>query len=304
MLAIKLLFCVTLSSLLTSSTGDRLDDSVTMLRDNMVTVRNYAGKLEREYKAFSQKVYGHCASCKWIKNHHEDYCDCQDFEPRQDCLAFKRAGFNTSGVYKINGPHFSVISTYCDQTTQGGGWTVFQRRQDGFANFQRDWLGYKSGFGKLSGEFWFGNDKLHDLTNARVAPKKSELLINMRMRGIHHSMPSKYVFAACNGFEVGNENSKYLLSLGKLHGNVSNPNAFWYHNHRQFSTMDNDNDHSQSNCSGERKNVGWWFGDCYNTLLNGVYSFNRQHGEHGEIMWDQKNQEQPDFVEMKFRRIL
>lgn len=56
---------------------------------------------------------------------------------------------------------------YCDMHPDGGGWFVFQRRQDGSVDFYRGWNDYKAGFGRLMADFWVGNDKIHRLTSSR-----------------------------------------------------------------------------------------------------------------------------------------
>ena len=139
-----------------------------------------------------------------------------DVKPIRDCLEFLQAGFIKNGLYKIHGPRFSEINVFCDQTSHGGGFTTVLRRQDGSVNFQRTWNDYKSGFGKLLTEFWFGNENMHDLTKPSFAPKKSELLIDMRIKGQTQTVYAKY-----DTFEIGNEASKYILKISGVSGNAS-----------------------------------------------------------------------------------
>jgi len=114
-------------------------------------------------------------------------------------------------VYKIDPDglgEFEVV--YCDQKTAGGGWTVFQKRQDGSVDFFRGWNDYKQGFGNLTGEFWLGLDKIHRLT----VSSSNKLRVDLE------DMPGNTVFVEYSSFAVANERAKYQLSLGNYSGEL------------------------------------------------------------------------------------
>lgn len=84
----------------------------------------------------------------------------------QDCSAVFNRKSTTSGYYRIR-PRADrePFLAFCDMS-DGGGWTVIQRRSNGKENFNRKWDDYKLGFGKFQGkndEYWLGNDHIHDL---------------------------------------------------------------------------------------------------------------------------------------------
>ena len=202
-------------------------------------------------------------------------------------------------MYRLQGPGFHILYAYCDQTTQSGGWTVFQRRRDGSVDFNRTWNDYKHGFGNIEGEFWFGNDNIHDLTKPSFAPKKSQLLINMRMKGQSDTVYVKY-----NTFEITNEATKYVLKINGSSGNVTvNPRGMDNNNNRKFTTFDSDNDMAVSNCAKYYGgDGGWWYNSCSYAFPNSRYKFTKTLGE---IYWDYNHGRiQPEFVEMKMRRNL
>ena len=196
------------------------------------------------------------------------------------------------GLYKISGPRFSSIIAYCDQKTMGGGWTVIQRRQDGTVDFNRTWNDYSKGFGRLETEFWFGNENIHDLTKISEAPKKSSLLINMKMRG--KTIP---VYAKYSVFHIGDAATKYVLDISGFSGNASNANMA-FHNNMKFTTFDQDNDNIGGNCAIKWKG-GWWYNNCYRVHLNGPYNI---PGFTDNVMWNWDTKEYLDFAEMKIRR--
>ncbi|GBO28419.1 Techylectin-like protein, partial [Araneus ventricosus] len=78
-----------------------------------------------------------------------------------DCEEMLQTGHNKSGIYTI-WPRSRVtedkpLDVFCDMDTDGGGWTVLQRRGDfkrPLDYFNKDWESYKKGFGDIDKEFW------------------------------------------------------------------------------------------------------------------------------------------------------
>ncbi|ETE58575.1 Tenascin, partial [Ophiophagus hannah] len=66
---------------------------------------------------------------------------------------------------KSNFIQTTFTTMYCDMSSDGGGWIVFLRRQNGEVNFYQNWRAYESGFGDPNNEFWLGLDKLHQITS-------------------------------------------------------------------------------------------------------------------------------------------
>ena len=75
-------------------------------------------------------------------------------------------GARKSGVYLIHPPNLAQgpWRVYCDLESEGGGWIVFQVRDDvePKENFMRGWEDYKVGFGDFDREFWLGETQGHE----------------------------------------------------------------------------------------------------------------------------------------------
>ncbi|XP_071787523.1 microfibril-associated glycoprotein 4-like [Asterias amurensis] len=181
------------------------------------------------------------------------YRDCQD--------AFNK-GQTTSGVYTIE-PYGVEFDAYCDMATEKG-YIVIQKRFDGSVDFKKNWADYKNGFGDLNGEFWLGNEKLHQITSQSP---KYELLVTLT------AFDGSDAQARYNDFSVKGDEDNYEINTGIFdipENTVSAGNGL---ESKQFSTFDHDHDDDEKNCA-ELLSGGWWVSHCSDapTNLNGVYS--------------------------------
>ena len=180
--------------------------------------------------------------------------------------------------------------------TDGGGWTVFQRRQDGSVDFYRYWTDYENGFGNLTGEFWLGLSKINRLTKEQPNTLRVDL----------GDFDGNTRYAQYTTFSVGNSTTEYNLTVGGYSGtagdsltNATYPSGI--HNGMKFTTRDNDN--SGHNCA-LNWHGGWWLNNCLESNLNGPYYHNPALIHNNGIIWsDWKGYSYSlKFTEMKTRR--
>ncbi|XP_028454204.1 tenascin-X isoform X2 [Perca flavescens] len=203
-----------------------------------------------------------------------------------DCSQELLNGIRTSGEVEIfpQGKLGTPMMVYCDMETDGGGWTVFQRRKDGSVDFFRGWKDYTKGFGSLSGEFWLGLERLYNLT----AMTRMSLRVDLRDKG-------EAVFAKYSTFELLKRN--YKLNVGGYSGTAGD--SLSYHNQRVFSTKDRDPAPFITRCAMSYRG-GWWYKNCHEANLNGVYGINVHHQGVIWTSWKGKEVSIP-FTEMKLR---
>lgn len=176
----------------------------------------------------------------------------------KNCADLYKCGQKKNGVYKIDPDGKGAFDVFCDQTTAGGGWTVFQKRLDGSVNFYWGWTEYKNGFGNLKGESWLGLDRIYRLTHQQ----------HYKLRVDLEDWNRKRVYAVYSLFGVANEGNKYKLSLGSYSGTAGD--SLSYHRGMAFSTKDRDNDRYSDNCAVVCRGA-WWYKSCYSSNLNGLY---------------------------------
>uniref|UniRef100_A0A8B9TRV3 Tenascin N n=1 Tax=Anas platyrhynchos TaxID=8839 RepID=A0A8B9TRV3_ANAPL len=207
-----------------------------------------------------------------------------------DCSQIQQNGDALSGTYTIylNGDSSRPMQVYCDMTTDGGGWIVFQRRNTGELDFYKRWKNYVEGFGDPTGEFWLGLDQLHNLTSS--SPIRYELRVDLRTA-------NESAYAVYDFFQVASSRERYRLSVGNYRGNAGD--AMTYHNGWKFTTWDRDNDVALSNCALTHHGA-WWYKNCHLANLNGKYG----ESKHSEgVNWEpwKGHEFSIPFTEMKIR---
>lgn len=154
----------------------------------------------------------------------------------RNCHELQSFGHRKNSIYTIR-PYDCcperTVDVFCDLTTDGGGWTIIQRRAFYWEHedFFRTWKEYVEGFGQLKKEFWLGLEHIHALTNQSDYEARFDLA----------DFGGYKRFAKYDTFSVGDQDLFYRLEIGGYSGDAGD--SMSSHTATRFSTKDNGNTH-------------------------------------------------------------
>jgi len=134
---------------------------------------------------------------------------------------------------------------------------LIQQNVDRSDFFNRSWAEFKVGFNDTRGNFWLGNDLLHQLTlNGRY-----KLRVDLQAR-----YNISWYYAEYSSFVVFSEATNYRMQVSGYSGNAGD--ALTVHDRNMFTTYDRDNDPWTSTDTAYKNNCavhnggGFWYGGC------------------------------------------
>ena len=199
----------------------------------------------------------------------------------EDCNDLLHSGHNMSGIYTI-WPRNRVmegrpLEVYCDMDTDGGGWTLIQRRGNFGRStdfFYKDWASYKEGFGDLDKDFWLGNDNIFAISNQKQYVARFDL----------KDVEGSKRYAQYDFFWIDDENHKYMLHIRDYKGDAGD-SMYPRHDKQKFSTKDKKNDSWKSGDCAVSFKGAWWYADCHDSNLNGLYLRGKHESQANGINW-------------------
>ncbi|KAK2173691.1 hypothetical protein NP493_856g00005 [Ridgeia piscesae] len=171
----------------------------------------------------------------------------------RNCADLYKLGVHTDGVYHVYPLRDDrPAAVFCDMTRDGGGWTVIQKRFNGEVDFYRGRSDYRDGFGSVFREYWWGNDKLYQLTTQEPQQLRIDL----------GDFTNQTRYAKYSSFGVADSTDRHRTSVGGYSGTAGD--SFGESDGKTFTAY---RDHDTYRTAQLRRG-GWWSVD---SNLNGPY---------------------------------
>ena len=143
---------------------------------------------------------------------------------------------------------------------------LIQQNIDGSDFFNRSWEEFKVGFNDTRGNYWLGNELLHQLTYNG----------NYKLRFDLQILNGSWYYAEYSSFFVFSEAHNYKMRVSGYSGNAGD-NGLSYHDGMMFTTYDRDNDPYinpayNDNCA-VGNGGGFWYKLCSHVNVNTVRGF-------------------------------
>ena len=154
-------------------------------------------------------------------------------------------------IYPHGNNNNNSVQALCDFESDGGGWTIIQKRSSGPKHeFDQNWTEYSNGFGSLDGNFWLGLENIHALTKNGDQELRIEL----------EDFEGEKAYAKYSNFSISSASDFYRLSISGFDGNSTVEDSLTGHNAMRFTTKDKDNDNwDDGNCAtSDGGGGGWW----------------------------------------------
>ena len=156
---------------------------------------------------------------------------------------------------------------------------LIQQNVDGSNAFNRSWAEFKVGFNDSRGNYWLGNQLLHELTTNNLYKLRFDL----------QAINSTWYYAEYSSFIVLSEATNYTLRVSGYSGNIGG-DAFSWHDGMKFTTYDSDNDLRGFNCAAHNGG-GFWHKGCAKCSVNAIrgsrgdsFRWLNSHTETGNVL--------------------